>query len=96
MKNKLVLEILVMCTIVLLFAPISGSAITVKSINNNHYDSISSGGYTNLTVGEVWELINDSSNGIQILIDVRTPEEYINERIYTTSFFEKPRLFPLN
>ena len=104
MKNKLVLEILVIGTIILLFAPIIGSAITVKSISNNqidytinikNYDRIDPGGYTNLTIEEVWELISDSSNGIQILIDVRTPGEYINERIYTPSFLEKPRLFPL-
>jgi len=51
--------------------------------------------YTNLTVQETWELIKTSSNGIQILIDVRTKEEYQKERIYTPSVLEKPRLYPL-
>ncbi len=52
-------------------------------------------GYTNLTVQETWELIKTPENGIHYLIDVRTSEEYINERIYTTSTKEKSRLFSL-
>jgi rhodanese-related sulfurtransferase len=63
--------------------------------NNNYKEAPSLDDYVNLTVEEVWEFISNSSNGIQILIDVRTPQEYFDERIYTQSFLEKPRLFPL-
>jgi rhodanese-related sulfurtransferase len=66
-----------------------------NTINNNFMKDTTIDGYVNLTVEEVWDLINDPTNGIQILIDVRTPEEYFYERIYTSSFLEKPRLFPL-
>jgi len=42
-------------------------------------------GYTNVTVEEAWEMLNDPSpeNGIQIPIDVRTVEEWNLERIDT-------------
>ena len=56
---------------------------------------IENNGYINITVEEAWELIQTPSNGIQIPIDVRTPKEFINERIDTPSCREKPRLFPL-
>lgn len=52
-------------------------------------------GYTNLTIQETWEFIKTPDNGIHYLIDVRTKEEYTNERIDTPSIKEKPRLFPL-
>jgi rhodanese-related sulfurtransferase len=42
-------------------------------------------GYTNITVEEAWELLNDISNGIQIPIDVRTDYEWANEHINTPS-----------
>jgi rhodanese-related sulfurtransferase len=76
------------------FVPNENSHIEEKNILTNDYQLVT-GGYTNLTVEEVWELISNSSNGIQILIDVRTVGEYVGERIYTSSFLEKPRLFPL-
>ncbi len=104
MKNKVIFKIILTCIIILLFIPITGNAMTEKSISNyqkkyindiKNYDRMNQDGYTNLTVEEVWTLISDTSNGIQILVDVRTPIEYFNERIYTTSFLEKPRLFPI-
>ena len=63
--------------------------------NNENNSLLSTEGYTNLTIDQVWELIQDESNGIQYLIDVRTPGEFIDSRIYTPSFREKPRLFPV-
>lgn len=39
--------------------------------------------FTNLTVEEAWTLLNDTSNGIQIPIDVRTDPEWIFEHINT-------------
>jgi carboxyl-terminal processing protease len=37
--------------------------------------------YTEITVEEAWNMLNDSSNGIQIPIDVRTDSEWKNEHI---------------
>ncbi len=104
MKKNLFLNRTGLGIIVMLFISIISSAVAVVPIGNNPIEEkniatndnpLGSDGYTNLTVEEVWELISNSSNGIQILIDVRTVGEYIGERIYTSSFLEKPRLFPL-
>jgi rhodanese-related sulfurtransferase len=104
MKNSLFIKGIVIGVILLMSGPIIGSAITLEPINNIikdekiegiSYEKINFENYTNLTVEEVWELISDSSNGIQILIDVRTVGEYVTERIYTKSILEKPRLFSL-
>jgi rhodanese-related sulfurtransferase len=43
-----------------------------------------------ITVGEAWNLLSDTSNGIQIPIDVRTEEEWKTEHIDTPSP-ENPR-----
>ncbi len=40
-------------------------------------------GYTNITVEESWNLLNNVSNGIQIPIDVRTDSEWKTEHIDT-------------
>ena len=47
---------------------------TILNLNNN---------YTNITVYEAWDMLNDTSNGIQIPIDVRTDGEWNNEHIDT-------------
>jgi rhodanese-related sulfurtransferase len=104
MNNSLLWRFLVFNVTILTFTPIvniASSTLQTESnqssniINNNSMKETTIDGYVNLTVAEVWDFISDSNNGIQILIDVRTPEEYFNERIYTSSFLEKPRLFPL-
>ena len=103
-EKKLFWKVLGLGIIILLFSSIIGSAVSVIQIENNQIAGMTNDNYkeatflddyVNLTVEEVWEFISDSSNGIQILIDVRTPQEYFDERIYTQSFLEKPRLFPL-
>ena len=40
-------------------------------------------GYIDITAGEAWEMLNSTSNGIQIPIDVRTYSEWLGERIDT-------------
>ena len=101
MRNKLFYKALIIGTITLLIVPIIGAETTKTNEKNqterinNKYENTASSSYTNLTIEEVWTLISDPTNGIQILIDVRTPEEYLDERIYTSSFREKTRLFPL-
>lgn len=52
-----------------------------------------SGGHTNITVEESWDLLTDTANGIQIPIDVRTDGEWIDWHIDTPSP-EKPKHYP--
>jgi len=90
--------IILLISFSLLITPIFTSAIAEKITYNmpNNITSEKLGeGYTNLTVHETWELIQTEENGIQYLIDVRTKEEYNDERISTPSIREKPRLYPL-
>lgn len=104
MEKKLFWRILVLGIITCFITTNIGVATTITSTEFDYTKDIEwiknnvnqlSEGYTNLTVHEVWDLISDSTNGIQFLIDVRTPLEYFNERIYTSSLREKPRLFPV-
>ena len=90
--------IILLMSFSLLLTPIFTSAVAEKAIYNppknlkiEKFDE----GYTNLTVHETWELIQTEDNGIHYLIDVRTQEEYKNERISTPFLLEKPRLHPL-
>ncbi|ENO12471.1 Rhodanese-related sulfurtransferase [Thermoplasmatales archaeon SCGC AB-539-C06] len=64
----------------------SASALTKK--NKQIVDipigiSLNSDGYIDITVEEAWALLNDTSNGVQIPIDVRTDSEWANEHINT-------------
>lgn len=49
-------------------------AVTLNIINE---------GFTNITVGDAWEFLSNTTNGIQIPIDVRTDEEWKKEHIDT-------------
>jgi len=53
------------------------------------------GEIVNVTVEQVWEMLQNESDGIQLPVDVRTPSEYFNERIATPHFYDKPILYPL-
>ena len=48
------------------------------------------GGYFDITVAEAWVFLNDTSNGLQIPIDVRTDSEWAHEHI-DTQYPENPR-----
>lgn len=90
--------LIILTSNVFLVSAASVNPISIQQSDKNNIiirDMIIFDDYFNLTVEEVWNLISNSTNGIQILIDVRTPEEYFNERIFTSSLLEKPRLFPL-
>jgi rhodanese-related sulfurtransferase len=52
-----------------------------------------SGGHTNITSEESWELLTDTANGLQIPIDVRTDGEWIDWHIDTPSP-ENPKHYP--
>jgi rhodanese-related sulfurtransferase len=51
--------------------------------------------YIDITVSEAWDLLSDTSNGIQLPIDVRTDSEWVSSRI-DTPFPEFPRHFEKN
>lgn len=51
--------------------------------------NILSEGFTNITVYEAWEFLNDTGNGIQIPVDVRTDGEW-NAGFIDTPFPESP------
>ncbi len=72
--------------------------VFLLTLNMYVIDSIGSrsdDGYTDLTVDEVWDLLTDTSDGIQIPVDVRTNAEWRGERI-DTPFPEDPRHFTLS
>ena len=48
--------------------------------------------YINITPEEAWDFLKDTSNGIQIPIDVRSPNEWLKKRI-DTPFPEYPRRY---
>ena len=54
----------------------TNNIIKIKTIVSPTFE-----GYTDLNVDEVWNLVNDTSNGIQYLIDVRYDAEWIMEHI---------------
>jgi len=56
----------------------NSNAIYVENISNNNITS-----YINISVKEAWELLRNTSNGIQYPIDVRTYDEWLTERIDT-------------
>ncbi len=49
----------------------------------------------NVTVQEVWAMLQSEEDGKQYVVDVRTFEEYANERIATPHLYDKPILYPL-
>ena len=62
----------------------------IASVNGNISEKSTADGYTDITVDEAWNLLSDTSNGIQIPIDVRSDSEWIGEHI-DTPFPENPR-----
>jgi rhodanese-related sulfurtransferase len=58
-------------------------------------DNQNDDGFTNITVQEAWEMLQCPCDGVQIPIDVRTLKEFLDERIDTPYFYNRPRLFPL-
>jgi rhodanese-related sulfurtransferase len=51
-------------------------------------------GYIDITPNEAWEMMSTSEDGVQIPIDVRRLDEYINERIILPDTDEFIRWFP--
>jgi rhodanese-related sulfurtransferase len=49
----------------------------------------------NVTVSEVWSMLNSEEDGRQFVVDDRTLSEYFSERIATPHVYDKPVLYPL-
>ena len=79
MTKKVTLIITALICCILLVS--TSYAITEEKTNSNVTNKFDD--YINLTVEEVWELLNDTSNGIQIPVDVRTDSEWETEHIDT-------------
>jgi rhodanese-related sulfurtransferase len=98
MKKNIIKKCLVLSIIVLMLGLIFGSAVNaIKVQYRSEYDLLyekMSDGYTNLTVEEAWDLLTDTANGIQIPIDVRTNNEWINVHM-DTPVPENPRHYCL-
>jgi len=106
MRNNLFKKYLVFGIIILLFGLTVGPAVNAIKTGNeqianttadDNYMSITLDGYTDISVQEAWDMLNDPSpsNGIQIPIDVRTYSEWYGERI-DTPYPEDPRHYCLS
>lgn len=81
------------CSCILIFTTITAS-VTATS-EQTPISSVSVNGYTDITVEEAWNLLTDTSNGIQVPIDVRRDSEWKTEHIDTPSP-ENPIHYPLS
>ena len=52
-------------------------------------------GLINISVHETWEMLQNESDGREVVVDVRTFGEWFNERIDTPHWYDKPILYPL-
>ncbi len=52
-------------------------------------------GLINISVHETWEMLQNESDGREVVVDVRTFPEWFNERIATPHWYDKPILYPL-
>jgi len=106
MRNNLVKKCLIFGIMVLLSGLTVGPAANAIKTGNEHVVdttaddncmSITVDGYTDISVQEAWDMLNDPSpsNGLQIPIDVRTDSEWKNERI-DTPYPEDPRHYCLS
>lgn len=78
------LAVIVTTTIFMVLICASPGFLSVNTVNQSLSDAYSNEsfeGYIDLTVHEVWNLVNDTSNGIQYLIDVRYDPEWTAEHI---------------
>jgi len=78
-KISMILTIFILSTSFCLYV----NAIDNNLLIKNSYHSSLSYDYIEITVEEAWNLLNDTSNGIQIPIDVRTDNEWKSEHINT-------------
>lgn len=52
-------------------------------------------GLVNISVQETWAMLQNESDGREVVVDVRTLPEWFNERVATPHWYDKPILYPL-
>jgi len=90
MQNKMIRKWFAIAMTTLMIGLIFGAVVNAigniqvfNLLGNNAFSFVLDDGYTDITVEEAWNLLNDTSNGIQIPIDVRTDDEWKDEHIDT-------------
>ena len=71
-------------------ATVNGTDIVMKQYHKTNSLIIQDRDIINITVQEAWELLSDTTNGMQVPIDVRTDIEWKDERI-DTPYPEDPK-----
>jgi len=94
MKKTIIALTIILVFISVSFTPLTGTKKIVEITHNRVIPSKLEADYTNITQYDLWELLNDTSNGIQIPIDVRSISEWRTERI-NTPIPEHPRWYYL-
>ncbi len=92
-KQSFKLTILLIIGLITVVA--NSNAINLEDISNRNFNISNSKGYIDILDQEAWELLSNTSNGIQFPIDVRTYEEWKTERI-DTPYPEYARLYTLS
>lgn len=87
-QNMLKKGLILFLLAVIVIMPASGAVVVTKNdIQIQTYSDLSynlhEGGYTNITVWNVWNMTQNTSDGNQIPIDVRRNDEWIPEHIDT-------------
>ena len=74
---------------------VSALANPEDQISENVFEtSLHINSYIKISAQEAWDLMHNSEDGRQIPIDMRRPEEYLNERIVPPNPEDWPRFFP--
>jgi len=90
-KSYKILAIGLILSLFILISPtICSNSVTYPIINSNVISLKIGDGPINLTVNEAWGLLSDTSNGIQIPIDIRSEDDW-NESFIDTPWPEHPR-----
>ena len=94
-KNGLLISAIFILLAGLFFSNVNATYIESKPLDNYPNILKNPDGYTNINVHEAWDFLTDTSNGIQIPIDVRKFYEWIDDRI-DTPVPENPRFYCLD
>ena len=99
MIDKFIVKIIILILLIIILLPnVNAENLKNESVKIASYNQQSSyflNDYTNINVIEAWDFLTDTSNGIQIPIDVRQNYEWNDERI-DTPVPENPRHYCLD
>ncbi len=85
MRKKIIVILTCMLLVTTTIIIEAKSVISEKNLmkSNELINPTLAGGYSNITVAQAWELLTNTTNGIQIPIDVRTDSEWVAAHIDT-------------